>query len=523
MPGPACATASLFQTYAHWYQRLPGERRTGWLDYLNDRIQRALAQGHWQPLARWLMFYLSESWDRTVLSDAVRLGELLSYPLLWQGAARLGRLLYPEEPVFRQSRPLKVGAAVPELPGFWPAYWAHILNPRPQQGTLSVCMIVRNAADTLAAACESVAGLATEFVIADTGSEDETTEVLAELAGRYPVRRLQLSWRDDFGWARNQVLKQASGEWILSLDADEVLTSESLPALAALLAYRPAGPQIFALPCESAAERREDTRVDWLFRLFPHQAQIRYWGALHECPGHALLPETLPIQAFAGGVKIRHGGYLRAAIQRHHKWQRHAYLKQSLLIQGLPNPYFVYHQASILMASGCQSEAERLLWLALHETRRYGAAPPVPGWFIAPLNDVMLKLQQIWRERQDWSAIYAAYQDWQGWSRFPQVEPEIHYWYGVAALYLGHWQQAREAFLHCLALRDQARPYGRFTSVFPLLALTHLARLQRDWQAGCRAWMQLLARDLSYQSAYLRWWEQMLQPANSGAIWSDSF
>lgn len=525
MPGPTCEGANLFQLYTHYYRRLPGDLSAGWLAYLNQRIEQALAQGHWQPLARWLMFYLSESWDRAVLSDAVRLGQFLSYPLLSHWAARLGRVLYPSEALFRQEIPLDSRSLQPELPGFLPDYWSHLLCPRSQPGSLSVCMIVRNAADTLVSACESLAPIAGEFVIADTGSEDHSLEVIAQLSRRYPVKLLRLPWHNHFAQARNQVLRQASGEWVLSLDADEVMSPESLNTLAELLAYRPAGPQIFALRCESRFERRESTLVDWVFRLFPHHAQIRYWGALHERPGHAVLAETLPIHVLAG-PKIEHDGYLPAVVARHQKHRRDAYLAQSVYIQGLPNPYFVYHQACILLKSDhseAWAEAERLLQLALQETRRYPDRQPVPGWFLAPLNDVMLKLQWIWLAQQRWQTIYQAYRDWCGWSRFPLTEPVLHYWYGVAALYLGHSVQAHDAFQHCLTLRDETRPYAGFTSVFPLWALTKLAHLQADWQLGCRAWMHLLAKDMSYQLAYLRWWEQMLQlPANKGASVSES-
>ena len=53
----------------------------------------------------------------------------------------------------------------------------------------------------------------------DTGSEDNT-RLIAE---GYGARVLEVPWRDDFAAARNAVLEQARGDWILVLDADERL------------------------------------------------------------------------------------------------------------------------------------------------------------------------------------------------------------------------------------------------------------------------------------------------------------
>src|SRR5262245_35181283 len=83
--------------------------------------------------------------------------------------------------------------------------------------TLSLCMIVKNEAAHLEAALESVRGLADEIVVADTGSVDGTREV----AARFGARLLGFEWCDDFSAARNFVLEHATGDWVLSIDADE--------------------------------------------------------------------------------------------------------------------------------------------------------------------------------------------------------------------------------------------------------------------------------------------------------------
>lgn len=89
--------------------------------------------------------------------------------------------------------------------------------------TLGVVMIVKNEAQHLDACLKSVASIADEIVIADTGSTDETPAI----ALRYHARVLNIPWNNDFAEARNRVLAEATSDWLLHLDADECLDPKS--------------------------------------------------------------------------------------------------------------------------------------------------------------------------------------------------------------------------------------------------------------------------------------------------------
>lgn len=93
--------------------------------------------------------------------------------------------------------------------------------------SLSVIMIVKNEAAVLAECLASVAGIADEIVVADTGSADGTPEI----AARAGARVARIPWEDDFAKARNESIRLATGDWLLHMDADEVLD----PAGAAIL------------------------------------------------------------------------------------------------------------------------------------------------------------------------------------------------------------------------------------------------------------------------------------------------
>lgn len=85
--------------------------------------------------------------------------------------------------------------------------------------TISLCMIVRNEENGLGRCLESVRDIADEIVIVDTGSTDRTKEIAAE----YGAVIYDFEWIDDFGAARNEAFSKATKEYILWLDADDVI------------------------------------------------------------------------------------------------------------------------------------------------------------------------------------------------------------------------------------------------------------------------------------------------------------
>jgi len=97
--------------------------------------------------------------------------------------------------------------------------------------TLSVILITRNEEANLADCLASLEGIAQQIVVVDTNSTDNTL-VIAKNYGA--VVSQPADW-PGFGPQKNRALDLATGEWVLSLDADERLTpalrSEILTAI----------------------------------------------------------------------------------------------------------------------------------------------------------------------------------------------------------------------------------------------------------------------------------------------------
>ena len=86
----------------------------------------------------------------------------------------------------------------------------------------SLCMIVKNEEDVLSRCLESVKDIVDEIIIVDTGSTDETVNI----ARKYTKKVYDFKWVDDFAKARNYSFSKATKEFIIWLDADDVILKD---------------------------------------------------------------------------------------------------------------------------------------------------------------------------------------------------------------------------------------------------------------------------------------------------------
>ncbi len=84
--------------------------------------------------------------------------------------------------------------------------------------TLSVILITKNEAELVGQCLESVTW-ADEIIVVDSGSTDATVEICK----RYTDRVTVTDW-PGFGPQKNRALAMATGDWVLSIDADEEVT-----------------------------------------------------------------------------------------------------------------------------------------------------------------------------------------------------------------------------------------------------------------------------------------------------------
>ncbi len=86
--------------------------------------------------------------------------------------------------------------------------------------TISLAMIVKNEAETIERVLSCAKSVCDELVVADTGSTDNTVELAQDMGAKV----VHFDWIDHFAAARNFSFEHCTGDWILWLDADDILT-----------------------------------------------------------------------------------------------------------------------------------------------------------------------------------------------------------------------------------------------------------------------------------------------------------
>jgi glycosyltransferase involved in cell wall biosynthesis len=169
--------------------------------------------------------------------------------------------------------------------------------------TLSFCAIVKNEAQNLARCLASVKPYVDELVIVDTGSTDETIAI----AQQYGATVSHFEWCNNFSAARNHACSIASGDWILTLDADEELEISQENWTAQL---ESASDNIVAFSI-GLRDTNDGVTEMQTPRLFRNLLSIQYRDRYHEYLTHEgqALFTSHPLVKSIEGVGIIHYGY----------------------------------------------------------------------------------------------------------------------------------------------------------------------------------------------------------------------
>jgi glycosyltransferase involved in cell wall biosynthesis len=95
---------------------------------------------------------------------------------------------------------------------------------------LSLVIVAQNEERTIGRVLEAAKPLCDEMILVDSGSSDRTKEI----AQSYGVQVVHQDWLG-YGAQKNFAMSLATGDWILSLDADEILTPDLVAEIRATL------------------------------------------------------------------------------------------------------------------------------------------------------------------------------------------------------------------------------------------------------------------------------------------------
>lgn len=144
--------------------------------------------------------------------------------------------------------------------------------------TITLAMIVCNEEEHLAKCLDSVKEAVNEMVIVDTGSNDNTRAI----AQRYTDKIYDYVWDGDFSAARNFAISKSTGQWILVLDADEVLDISSGGLRQAIMDNDTAEALFLPLRCLRDEALPNEYNHFVVLRLFRNTPDYCFTGKIHE-------------------------------------------------------------------------------------------------------------------------------------------------------------------------------------------------------------------------------------------------
>ncbi|MFL5883949.1 MAG: glycosyltransferase [Thermoleophilaceae bacterium] len=339
---------------------------------------------------------------------------------------------------------------------------------RPAEGLkLSLCMIVKDEEEMLPRCLDSVHDAVDEIVIVDTGSTDRTVEI----AESFGAKVLHKEWTGDFAEARNASFDAATGDWILYLDADEVLVKEDAERLRAVTG-RVWRESFFIVETNFTGDAGDGTATTHsTLRVFRNRPEYRFEGRIHEQIAHTL-PAFNAERLEYSTIRIEHYGYLGAVRSSKEKSRRNIELLERQRAEGSGQPAFLaFNLGSEYAAAGeaaaalkCFEESWEILRKDLDSIYRFGYVP-----------SLLSRLVKAYRVTGDLAAADATAV--QGLEIYPGFT-DLVYEQAQCAKQRGDVARAVELFERCLEWGDAPSKYSATNGCGTYLALMALAEVQ---------------------------------------------
>ncbi len=209
--------------------------------------------------------------------------------------------------------------------------------------TVSLCMIVKNEERTIERCLNSVVNVMDEIIIIDTGSTDRTKE----LCSGYTEKIYDFEWINDFSAARNYSYSFASMDYIMWLDADDILLPEDNIRLLEL--KKNLSPEVTAVMMKY--NTGIDTGGNIVFSYYRERLAKRECGFRWREPVHEYL--QIYGNIITSDIAITHG---KSLLAKHST--RNLDIYESIIKRGLSlSPRGTYYYARELRDNGRISEA----------------------------------------------------------------------------------------------------------------------------------------------------------------------
>lgn len=200
---------------------------------------------------------------------------------------------------------------------------------------LTLCMIVKNEENNLKKCLLNIYPFIDEIIIVDTGSTDNTKLIAAQ----YTDKIYDYIWCNDFSKARNFSISKASNDWVLILDADEIIDlfdRESVSKFINSMNDKIGRIERINVMEKSTGINRQQEKINRVF----NRRYYHYEGLIHE---QIVSVDNCLIKTKDIDIRVEHFGYTSQELSRTNKLARNINLLNEA-IESNPNDPYLYYQ-----------------------------------------------------------------------------------------------------------------------------------------------------------------------------------
>ena len=315
--------------------------------------------------------------------------------------------------------------------------------PEKGQARLSVCLIVKNEEKFLGQCLQSIAGLAQQIIVVDTGSADRSLEI----AKTFGAETYMIPWQDDFSAARNAALEHATGDWILILDADEELPAEQHSPLLADMNK----PSLLACRLPLVNLEHEADGQSFIPRLFRNAPGVFYTGRIHEQVFPSLMPysKAWGLELGFGTAQLLHHGYTKQIVRDRNKIERNLALLRQAVAENPVDANLMMNFGLELVRSDDLAGGVEKYREAFRLMSAQNSAETAPELREALLTQFTCQLYKIRAHGEVVQVLNSPL------ARSAELTASLHFAHGLALFELKQFAAAAEQMRQCIALRHR--------------------------------------------------------------------
>ena len=154
--------------------------------------------------------------------------------------------------------------------------------------SISLCMMIKDEAETLEKALRQVYFLVDEIIL---GMDENSSDPSRKIAEAFNAKIIPFSFKGDFSSIRNKLMKECTKDWIFILDGHEYLygKEDALPDTELLTKMfkkvndyeKERGLEVLSISIPLIMSREEGGGIGYQTRFIKKDKGLRYEGAVH--------------------------------------------------------------------------------------------------------------------------------------------------------------------------------------------------------------------------------------------------